>query len=46
MTVQSYVEDIRAPDLSKTWRGFENILTAALLCPVDHLAAMKADPDE
>ena len=46
MTVQSYVEDLQAPDLSKTWHGFKNVLTAALLCLVDHLAAMKANPDE
>jgi len=45
-TVQSYLRGILAPDLSKAWRGFNNTLTATLLCPVDHLAMMKANPDE
>ena len=45
-TAQSYVSDVRVPEINKAWRGFNHPLTAALLCPVDDLATMKADPDE
>lgn len=45
-TAESYLKDIRAPYLNKAWRGFNNILTATLLCPVEHLATMRADPEE
>jgi len=45
-TPQSYVSGLRAPELNKAWHGFNHALTAPLLCPVDHLATMKADPDE
>lgn len=45
-SVPSCVEKIQAPDLKKAWRGFNNVLTATLLCPVDYLNAMKETPDE
>jgi hypothetical protein len=35
-----------SPNTIKSWRGFENILTARLMCPVDYLEAMKADPEQ
>ena len=43
---QFYVLGILVPEITKAWCGFNNILTATLLCPVDHFATIKADPDE
>ena len=34
------------PGISKSWRGWENVITARLLCPVDSLAEFKANPEE
>ena len=38
--------NVRNPSAFKTWRSWENLITARLLCPIDHLAAFKADPDK
>jgi hypothetical protein len=43
--IRSYTSCL-SPNTIKSWRGFENILTARLLCPVDYLEAMKADPEQ
>jgi len=31
------------PDMHKAWCGFDNPITARLLCPVNHLERMKVD---
>jgi len=40
----AYIES-RNADMHKAWRGFDNPITARLLCPVNHLEKMKADPE-
>jgi len=35
----------RNPDMHKAWRGFDNPITARLLCPANHLERMKVDPE-
>jgi len=37
--------EYRNPDMHKAWRGFDNPITARLLCPVNHLEKMKVDPE-
>ena len=32
-------------DMHKAWRGFDHPITARLLCPVNHLGRIKADPE-
>lgn len=34
------------PSASKSWRGWANVVTARLLCPVDCITKFKADPHE
>ncbi|KAF9786096.1 hypothetical protein BJ322DRAFT_1107959 [Thelephora terrestris] len=33
------------PGTSKAWRGWQNLTTARLLCPADHLAEFDTDPE-
>lgn len=35
----------RNPEMHKAWRGFDNPITTRLLCPVNYLEMMKADPE-
>lgn len=42
----SYWESILNPDIQKTWRGFNNKLTAMFLCPESYIEDMKAGPEE
>jgi hypothetical protein len=37
--------EFKDPELHKAWRGFENLITTRLLCPVNHLEKMKEDPE-
>ena len=37
---------VKNPGSLKSWRGWESLVTAQLLCPIDHLAQFKTDPDE
>ena len=37
---------VKNPGSLKSWRGWESLVTARLLCPIDHLAQFKTDPDE
>lgn len=34
---------VKNPDASKSWRGWGNLITARLLCPIDHLAEFETD---
>ena len=40
----SYIET-PSPWTSKVWRGFNNIITARLLCPAKYLGRFKGDPE-
>ncbi|KAF9790581.1 hypothetical protein BJ322DRAFT_1104237 [Thelephora terrestris] len=37
--------EVKDPDASKSWRGWETLTTARLLCPIDHLATFETDPE-
>ncbi|KAF9789208.1 hypothetical protein BJ322DRAFT_1105075 [Thelephora terrestris] len=39
------VVSVKNPGALKSWRGWESLITARLLCPIDHLAEFKIDPD-
>lgn len=43
--VASVYTELQNPDMHKAWRGFENPVTARLLCPANYLERMKADPE-
>lgn len=46
MAVNAYQHiSVKNPGTTKSWRGWESLITARLLCPIDHLAEFKADPD-
>ena len=34
------------PGIHKSWRGWENVVTARLLCPIDSIAEFESDSDE
>ena len=38
--------NITNPGMHKSWRGWENVVTARLLCPVDYIAEFEADSNE
>lgn len=40
----SYI-DSPHPEASKVWRGFNNAITARLLCPAKHIEKFKRDPE-
>jgi len=40
----SYIES-QSPGTSKVWRGFNNAITARLLCPAKYIEQFKGDPD-
>ena len=40
----SYI-DAASPGTSKVWRGFNNTITARLLCPAKYLERFKGDPE-
>lgn len=43
----SYIDRdlIACPETSKVWRGFNNTITARLLCPAKHIEQFKRDPE-
>ena len=43
----SYIDHdlITCPETSKVWRGFNNTITARLLCPAKHIEQFKRDPE-
>jgi hypothetical protein len=37
--------DVRNPGAIKSWRGWNNLVKARLLCPIDHLTEFDEDPE-
>ena len=46
MVVNMYeLIDVKNPGAMKIWRGWENLITARLLCPIDNVAEFVVDPE-
>ena len=37
---------VQNPGTTKSWHGWGNPITARLLCPINHVAEFKANPEE
>ena len=37
--------NVKIPGATKTWRGWETLITARLLCPIDDVAELIANPE-
>jgi len=37
--------NLPSPETTKVWRGFNNTITACLLCPAKYIGQLKGDPE-